>query len=78
MIKTGPKGYYAQKELLDDKYRPEGPMRSKEGPPRRANAFKSDRPEGPIRSKAIGPKGHYAQKELLDDKSNCRPQGPIC
>jgi hypothetical protein len=50
-----------KKELLDDKYRPEGPIRSKGTGPK-AVTFKRDRPERPIRSKATGPKGQYVQK----------------
>jgi hypothetical protein len=56
-----------RKQLLDDKYRPEGPIHSKGTGPKGHYTQKEllddkYRPEGPIRSKGTGTKGHYVQK----------------
>jgi hypothetical protein len=50
--KTDPKGYYVQIGLLDDKYRPVEPLRSKE-----------TRLKGQYVQKGTGLKGQYVQKD---------------
>jgi hypothetical protein len=79
---TGPKGHYTQKELLDNKCRPEGPIRSN-GTCLKGYVvtFRSDRSEGPLHSKrATGPKSQYLQKRparrAITFKSD-RPEGPL-
>jgi hypothetical protein len=73
------------KQLLNDKYRPKGPICWKGTGPKGHYAKKellddNYRPEGPIRSKRTGPMGHFVQKgparRAITFKSGW-PRGPI-